>query len=292
MIELSSKVAVFLLGYEPKIPEHNPLKHLASLTLAPWKWVKISDTLLDRNQWSPFRDQKLIALTTHKVAMTPAGMQEVGLGPNVTHVWLEQQMQNPDFTNKVSQFLSRKLPISEITDRVTDHLHDWVENLLEKDPLARYQQGNPSTAQACGWAVRRTRDFLQAEGKDAHCRALYGSRTQTDMIKGCPKDTPEPGKVTYLSTEAQGPYQLEFWGEDGRQVQEHADNLKDLRKIAAQKHGMAVAVLSTRMLTDRQYQDSVIIREYLESGYTATKAQQHIEAAYKVIHDWYHTPSM
>lgn len=290
MIELETSAVLLLLGHIPVLPqitESDPLRHLGDQVSAAWKWIPITNTLLGHKGWDVFRAQKLVALTTHKVALTPEGMREIGRGQSETHAWLDRSFQSEAFQNRVMGSIAKKFPISDCANRVADHMHDWVLNALEKDPLARYDR-EVTAAKAAGWAGRRVRDYLRTEGKDAHCRAMYGAKTQTDAIKGDPAVLPEHSHVFDERDEQGTLLNREFWGGDGRELRDRLDSLTDLRRVVAQKHGFAVAVLATRMVTEQGYRDGTVIQEYLEDGHTATKAKRHIEAAQNAVRSWYY----
>lgn len=289
MIEIDQQGVLLLLGHLPTLPSvpQHPLEHLGSLVPAAWRWVPLTQTLLPREGWEEFRSRKLVALTTHKVALTPAGMREIGRGTTETHDWLDKAFQSETFLNRVTGCIAKNFPISDCAERVDDHMYDWVLNALEKDPLARYDQ-TVTPAKVAGWAARRVRDHLRKEGKDAHCRAMYGAKTQTDAIKGDPAALPEHSQVFDKRDDSGVLINREFWGGDGRDVHQRVASLTDLRRETARQHGFAVAVLATRMITEPQYQDAVVIQEYLEDGHSASKAKRHIDAAQRAIQGWYH----
>jgi DNA-directed RNA polymerase specialized sigma24 family protein len=102
-------------------------------------------------------------------------------GPNPTAVYLGENFNK--LWGRITLHLRRKMPKSDVLDKVEDHAANWFERVMQRDGLrSRLDQGKPpAPSQACAWARKSAYTDIRNEGREPVCRVFHGALTKPEI---------------------------------------------------------------------------------------------------------------
>jgi len=105
-------------------------------------------------------------------------------GPNLTAKWVEKNYR--PLYERLSTYLTRKMPVSAELLKVDDHIQEFFVNLIKRDGLkTRIEDGRSIPySQVCAWAKRSAYSEIRDEGTEPVCRILHGALTKKEVQSG------------------------------------------------------------------------------------------------------------
>jgi hypothetical protein len=109
------------------------------------------------------------------------GKITLSAGPNVTAQFLGEHFGR--LYGRATLHLRRKMPRSEMFDKVDDHVANWVDRVIQRDGLrTRIEDGRPiAPSQVCAWARRGAYTDIRNEGREPVCRVFHGALTPKEV---------------------------------------------------------------------------------------------------------------
>lgn len=109
------------------------------------------------------------------------GKVHLSSGPNATAQFLGENFGR--LYDRATHHLRRKMPRSEMFDKVDDHVMNWVDRVIQRDGLrSRIEEGKSiAPSQVCAWARRGAYTDIRNEGREPAARVLYGALTPKEV---------------------------------------------------------------------------------------------------------------
>lgn len=109
------------------------------------------------------------------------GQIVLSAGPNVTARYLGDNWGR--FYNRATSALRRKMPRSEVLDKIDDHVMNWAEKIMQRDGLrSRLDQGKSiAPSQVSGWARKAAYTEIRNDGREPVCRIFHGALTPKEV---------------------------------------------------------------------------------------------------------------
>jgi hypothetical protein len=102
-------------------------------------------------------------------------------GPNMTAEYLGEHFAR--LYGRMTLHLRRKMPRSEMLDKVDDHAMNWIERVIQRNGLrTRIEDSKPiSPSQVCSWARRGAYTDIRNEAREPVCRVFHGALTPKEV---------------------------------------------------------------------------------------------------------------
>jgi hypothetical protein len=109
------------------------------------------------------------------------GKITLSAGPNQTALYLGKHFDK--LYGRATLHIRRKMPRSEMFDKVDDHVMNWIDRVIQRDGLrSRIEQGRPiAPSQVCAWARRGAYTDIRNEGREAVARVFHGALTPKEV---------------------------------------------------------------------------------------------------------------
>lgn len=102
-------------------------------------------------------------------------------GPNMTAEFLGENFDR--LYGRMTLHMRRKMPRSELFDKVEDHAMNWIERVIQRNGLrTRIEANRPiSPSQVCSWARRGAYTEIRNDAREPVCRVFYGALTPKEV---------------------------------------------------------------------------------------------------------------
>lgn len=109
-------------------------------------------------------------------------------GPNVTAQFIGDNFDR--LYDRVTGHLRRKMPRSEIFDKIDDHAMNWFDRIIQRDGLRTRIENKRSIppSQVCAWARRGAYTDIRNEGREPVCRVFHGALTRPEIAQYDPSN--------------------------------------------------------------------------------------------------------
>ena len=109
------------------------------------------------------------------------GKIQLSSGPNVTAQFIGDNFDR--LYGRATLHVRRKLPRSEMFDKVDDHVMNWIDRVIQRDGLRSRIEANKSIApsQVCAWARRGAYTDIRNEGREPVARVFHGALTPKEV---------------------------------------------------------------------------------------------------------------
>lgn len=109
------------------------------------------------------------------------GKIRLSSGPNATAQFIADNFER--LYGRITLHLRRKMPRSEMFDKVDDHAMSWIDKVIQRDGLRSRIEGGKSIApsQVCAWARRGAYSDIRNEGREPVARVFHGALTPKEV---------------------------------------------------------------------------------------------------------------
>lgn len=160
------------------------------------------------------------------------GQIALSAGPNATAKYIGENFKK--LYDRITLSLRRRMPRSEMFDKVDDHAANWIERVIQRDGLRTRLEAGKSIppSQACAWARRSAYTDIRNEGREPVCRVFHGALTKPEIDAFDPSNwTTEVVPRTINEFERLGAHSYAMHNEDDY-VSDVIDNLADDHALA------------------------------------------------------------